>query len=125
MFGQAPRARRSCCCRRPPLHVRRPGRAGRGGGAGAGNVGDHRAMKLEGRVAVVTGAGRNIGEAVAQLFAAQGAKVAVVDLDRPRGERTAAAINGAGGTAAAFVTDVSKASEVKALVAAVVERFGR
>jgi 3-oxoacyl-[acyl-carrier protein] reductase len=82
-------------------------------------------MKLEGRVAVVTGAGRNIGEAVARLFAAEGAKVAVVDLDRPRGERTVAAIKSAGGTAEPFVTDVAKASEVKALVKAVVERFGR
>jgi NAD(P)-dependent dehydrogenase (short-subunit alcohol dehydrogenase family) len=82
-------------------------------------------MKLKDRVAVVTGAGRNIGEAVAQLFAAEGARVAVVDLDRPRGERVAAAITAAGGTAAAFVTDVSKASEVEALVKGVVERFGR
>jgi len=82
-------------------------------------------MKLKDRVAVVTGAGRNIGEAVAQLFAAEGAKVAVVDLDRARGERTAAAITSAGGTAAAFVTDVSKASEVAALVKGVVDRFGR
>jgi NAD(P)-dependent dehydrogenase (short-subunit alcohol dehydrogenase family) len=68
-------------------------------------------MKLKDRVAVVTGAGRNIGETVAQLFAAEGAKIAVVDLDRPRAERTAAAVESAGGTAAAFVTDVSKASE--------------
>ena len=82
-------------------------------------------MKLKDRVAIVTGGGRNIGEAVAQLFAAEGAKVAVVDLDRPRGERVAAAIKSAGGTAAAFVTDVSKSSEVAALVKAVVERFGR
>ena len=72
-------------------------------------------MKLKDRVAVVTGAGRNIGEAVALLFAAEGARVAVVDLDQPRAERTAAA----------FVTDVSKSGEVAALVKAVVERFGR
>jgi NAD(P)-dependent dehydrogenase (short-subunit alcohol dehydrogenase family) len=82
-------------------------------------------MKLKDRVAVVTGAGRNIGEAVARLFAREGAKVAVVDLDRTRGERVAAAIKSAGGDAEAFVTDVSKASEVTALVKAVVERFGR
>jgi NAD(P)-dependent dehydrogenase (short-subunit alcohol dehydrogenase family) len=82
-------------------------------------------MKLKDRVAVVTGAGRNIGEAVARLFAAEGARVAAVDLDRARGERTAAAIRQAGGTAEPFVTDVAKASEVAALVKAVVERFGR
>jgi NAD(P)-dependent dehydrogenase (short-subunit alcohol dehydrogenase family) len=82
-------------------------------------------MKLKDRVAIVTGAGRNIGEAVAQLFATEGAKVAVVDLDRQRGERVAAAIKSAGGIAEAYVTDVSKASEVAALVKAVVERFGR
>jgi NAD(P)-dependent dehydrogenase (short-subunit alcohol dehydrogenase family) len=82
-------------------------------------------MKLKDRVAIVTGAGRNIGEAVAQLFAAEGAKVAVVDLDRARAERVAAAIKSAGGAAEAFVTDVSKAGEVAALVKAAVERFGR
>jgi NAD(P)-dependent dehydrogenase (short-subunit alcohol dehydrogenase family) len=82
-------------------------------------------MKLKDRVAIVTGAGRNIGEAVAHLFAAEGAKVAVVDLDRARGERTAASVRSAGGSAEAFVTDVSKASEVAALVEAVVVRFGR
>ncbi|HEY6257814.1 MAG TPA: glucose 1-dehydrogenase [Xanthobacteraceae bacterium] len=82
-------------------------------------------MKLKDRVAVVTGAGRNIGEAVARLFAAEGAKVAVVDLDRARCERTAAAIKQAGGTAEPFVTDVAKSSEVAALVKAVVARFGR
>jgi NAD(P)-dependent dehydrogenase (short-subunit alcohol dehydrogenase family) len=82
-------------------------------------------MKLKDRVAIVTGAGRNIGEEVARLFAAEGAKVAAVDLDKPRGERTAAAIKAAGGTAEPFVTDVSKGSDVEALVKAVVARFGR
>ncbi len=82
-------------------------------------------MKLKDRVAVVTGAGRNIGEAVARLFAAEGAKVAVVDLDGGRGERVAATIGQAGGEAQAFVTDVAKSSEVAALVKAVIGRFGR
>jgi NAD(P)-dependent dehydrogenase (short-subunit alcohol dehydrogenase family) len=82
-------------------------------------------MKLKDQVAVVTGAGRNIGEEIAKLFAVEGAKVAVVDMDRPRGERVVDAIRGAGGEAELFTADVSKNSDVAALVNAVVERFGR
>lgn len=82
-------------------------------------------MKLKDQVAIVTGAGRNIGEEIARLFVAEGAKVAVVDLDRGRADKVAAEIAKAGGTAAAFVADVSKSAEVAALVKSVVERFGR
>ncbi len=82
-------------------------------------------MKLEGQVAVVTGAGRNIGEAIAKLLATEGARVAVVDLDQGRGDAVAGAIGEAGGEAAAFVADVSNSEGVQGLVAAVVERFGR
>src|SRR5947209_17586123 len=82
-------------------------------------------MKLRDQVAVVTGAGRNIGEDIAKLFAAEGAKVAVVDMDRPRGERVVGTIREAGGEAELFAADVSKQSDVAALVNAVVERFGR
>ena len=82
-------------------------------------------MKLEGQVAGVTGAGRNIGEAIARLLATEGAKVAVIDLDRGRGDAVAEAIGEAGGEAASFVADVSKSDNVQGLIAAVVERFGR
>src|SRR5579871_769488 len=82
-------------------------------------------MKLKDRVAIVTGAGRNIGEEVAKLFAAEGAKIAVVDLDEARGRRTADAIKSAGGAAELFVTDVSKAADVAAMVKGVADRFGR
>ncbi len=82
-------------------------------------------MKLEGQVAVVTGAGRNIGEAIARLLATEGAKVAVVDLDRGRGDAVADAIGEAGGEAASFVADVSNSDNVQGLIAAIVERFGR
>src|SRR5262245_41122954 len=82
-------------------------------------------MKLKDKVAIVTGAGRNIGAEGAKLFAAEGAKVAVVDLDPARGTRTVEAVKAEGGVAELFVTDVSKGSEVAALVKDVVGRFGR
>jgi NAD(P)-dependent dehydrogenase (short-subunit alcohol dehydrogenase family) len=82
-------------------------------------------MKLKGQVAVVTGAGRNIGEAIAKLFATEGAKVAIIDMDKARGERVAAEIIAAGGEAAGFVVDVSKGADVAAGVAAVTKHFGR
>jgi NAD(P)-dependent dehydrogenase (short-subunit alcohol dehydrogenase family) len=82
-------------------------------------------MRLKDQVAIVTGAGRNIGEEIAKLFATEGAKVAVVDLDKARGERVAAAIKAGGGEAQLFVADVSRGSDVAALVRTVVERYGR
>ena len=82
-------------------------------------------MKLRDQVAIVTGAGRNIGEEIARLFAAEGAKVAVVDVDRSRGERVTRMINAEGGEAELFEADVAKGSAVAALVEAVVARFGR
>src|SRR6202161_1554600 len=82
-------------------------------------------MKLKDQVAVVTGAGRNIGEEIAKLFVAEGAKVAIVDLDKPRGERVASAIKAAGGDARLFVPAVSRRADVAALVKDVVARYGR
>jgi len=64
-------------------------------------------MKLKGQVAIITGAGRNIGEETAKLLAAEGAKIAVVDMDKGRGDRVAADISRAGGDAMAFVADVA------------------
>src|SRR5262249_46722365 len=105
---------------RPPLLPRPLGKCNDGT---TGTMG--RRMKLKDQVAVVTGAGRNIGEEIAKLFAAEGAKVAIVDVDRARGERVVGAIKGAGGEAQLLIADVSKGSDVAALVRAVVERFGR
>jgi NAD(P)-dependent dehydrogenase (short-subunit alcohol dehydrogenase family) len=82
-------------------------------------------MKLKDQVAIVTGAGRNIGEEIAKLFASEGAKVAIVDMDTPRGERVADAIKAAGGDATLFAADVSKGADVAALVKAIVARYGR
>jgi NAD(P)-dependent dehydrogenase (short-subunit alcohol dehydrogenase family) len=81
-------------------------------------------MKLANQVAIITGGGRNIGEEIAKLLGAEGARIAVVDLDRDRGERVAGEIKTTGGEAAAFVADVSNSREVVGLVKAVTARFG-
>lgn len=73
-------------------------------------------------MAIVTGAARGIGEAIARRFAAEGARVAVVDIDSAAAERAAA---GVGGGAAGFGADVGDPEAVRGLVAAVRERFGR
>ena len=82
-------------------------------------------MKLANQVAVITGAGRNIGAEIAKVLAAEGAKVAVVDLDNSRGEKIAAEIMEGGGEAAAFVADVGMEAEIATVVAAIVKRWGR
>ncbi len=82
-------------------------------------------MKLADQVAIVTGAGRNIGEEISKTLAAEGAKVAVVDLDKGRGGRVATEIVNAGGEAAAFVANVGDEADIANAVAAIVERWGR
>ncbi len=77
-------------------------------------------MKLEGRVAIVTGAGQGIGRAIAEKLRAEGAGVIVADKNSETAAKTAAEI---GGTA--HVTDVSDQDQVSALVAAAVDQFGR
>ena len=82
-------------------------------------------MRLQNQVAIVTGAGRNIGEAVAKLFAQEGARVAVVDLDEARGNRVASEINTmTQGRAMSVVCDVASAGSVEKMVHAVVKQFG-
>ena len=83
-------------------------------------------MKLKDQVAIVTGAGRNIGEEIAKLFAAEGAKVAVVDLDRPRGERVVRCRSRPPAARPSCSSPTSaEGGDVAALVKAVVDRFGR
>ena len=64
-----------------------------------------------GKVAIVTGAASGIGEAVAKLLAAGGAKVVVADLDADAAKATADAIGKAGGTAAPFAVDVADGTQ--------------
>jgi len=78
-------------------------------------------MRFKDRVVVVTGSGSGIGRVMAQKFAAEGAKVAVIDWKGDKAEEVAAEI---GGTAHAFRADVSKGAEVKTMVKEVVSRLG-
>src|SRR6476620_3003377 len=78
--------------------------------------------QLEGKVAAVTGGGSGIGEATAKRFAAEGARVLVLDRDAEGGERVTREIREAGGEAAFLRAEVSIEAEALALVA--VERFG-
>lgn len=82
-------------------------------------------MRLDNKVGIVTGAGRNIGEEIAKTFAAEGAKVAVVDFDKGRGERVVGEINAANqGRALSIVCDVSSATDVEKMVRTVAQKWG-
>lgn len=80
---------------------------------------------LDGKVALVTGAGSGIGRASAMAFAREGAKVVVSDVVVEGGEQTVRMIQEAGGEAVFVNADVSKAAEVEALVNSAVETYGR
>jgi NAD(P)-dependent dehydrogenase (short-subunit alcohol dehydrogenase family) len=77
---------------------------------------------LSGRVAIVTGGASGIGLASAELLAAAGATVAIVDRDKSAAEQ---ALQQIGGKGAAFATDVARESEIDATTAAVLKAFGR
>ncbi len=82
-------------------------------------------MRLENKVALVTGAGSGFGEGIAKRFAHEGAKVAVVDLNAGAAERVAGQIAAEGGTAIAVAADVSNRAQSQAMVDDTVKAFGR
>ncbi|HEU5100908.1 MAG TPA: SDR family NAD(P)-dependent oxidoreductase, partial [Roseiflexaceae bacterium] len=80
--------------------------------------------ELENKVALVTGAGQGIGEAIALRFGKAGARVVLADVNEARGRAVAAAIGAAGGAAEFVRCDVSQPAEVDALVEKAVTAFG-
>ena len=78
-------------------------------------------MRLANKIALITGAGAGIGEATAELFISEGAKVVVSDRDLDRAQTVAHRL---GDNAFAVAADVSKSADVRALIAATAERFG-
>ncbi len=88
-----------------------------------------RRPRLEGKVAIVTGAGSSgpgvgLGKAVSVLFAREGARVLLADLDAARAEETLGLIQGEGGEASVFEGDVSVADDCRAMVDAAGQRYG-
>ncbi len=81
-------------------------------------------MRFDGRTALVTGGARGIGEATVRRLAAEGARVAVVDMDSEVAESVAASVQSEGGSAIGIGCDVTARADVDAAVAATVERFG-
>lgn len=82
-------------------------------------------LKLSGKVALITGAGRGIGRVTAILFAREGAKIVVADIDSKAGEETVKLIAASGGQAIFTRTDVSKATEVDRMIRKTIKTYNR
>lgn len=80
--------------------------------------------RLEGKVAIIAGAGRGIGRATAKLFAAEGAKVAVLSLTPANVDAVVADIEAGGGIALGVPTDVGDAGQIKAAIDKVAATWG-
>lgn len=82
-------------------------------------------IDMTGKVALVTGAGAGIGRAVALAFSQAGARVMVTDVNGNAAQETLSLIEAAGGIAAYLLCDVSRTTDIKNMVIAVIEKFGR
>ena len=83
------------------------------------------AGRLEGRVALITGGGGEIGSAIARRFAAEGAMVAVADIEPAKAEATARSVVEAGGRAGGFAVDVANEASADEAVKRAIAAFGR
>jgi NAD(P)-dependent dehydrogenase (short-subunit alcohol dehydrogenase family) len=79
---------------------------------------------LDGKVAIVTGAGQGIGRGIARVFAREGAHVTIADIDQERADRTAGELRELGGQGLAAPCDVSRRDQVDSCVMATLDRFG-
>ena len=82
-------------------------------------------MRLEGKVAIVTGSASGMGEAEAKIFAREGAKVIVADVDVERGQKVESEIAESGGEAIFSVLDVTKESDWERVVSKAIARYGK
>jgi NAD(P)-dependent dehydrogenase (short-subunit alcohol dehydrogenase family) len=82
-------------------------------------------MRLDQRIAVITGAGSGIGREMALLFAREGAKILAADLNGAAAEETASMVEAAGGTCVSMAVDASLPADVEGMIARAVERYGR
>ena len=81
-------------------------------------------MRLDGKVAIITGAGSGIGRASAHLFAREGARVVACDINEGEGEQTVDAVRKEGGDAHLVQADVADSGQVLAMVRACMDRYG-
>ncbi|HML37376.1 MAG TPA: SDR family oxidoreductase [Bacillota bacterium] len=81
-------------------------------------------MKLQNKVAIITGAGSGVGKATAVLFAREGAKVVVSDIDKERADEVVEEITFTGGTAMAVIADVAKEEDIQNLIDTTVYKYG-
>lgn len=81
-------------------------------------------MKLKDKVAIVTGAGSGVGKAIAQLFAREGAKVVVSDINKEHADQVVEEITFTGGTAMTVVADVAQEEDIQNLIDTAVYKYG-
>ena len=82
-------------------------------------------MKLKNKVAIITGSAKGIGKGCALVFAKEGAKVVIVDLDEKSGEQTVKEISEKNGTSIFIKTDLTKVADVQSMISSVIRTYGQ